>query len=315
MEDIFLYDRMKRMRMLAHAWAQKYNPHHNHLGQFSTAGEAHISVARDGTRTLGPKHPDNQLDPVLKNVHPSAAWTKNFEATYNQRLKNFADSWTDLGKPITADALKAREDAHIVALVTPGELWTRTSSKGLQGILTDGRFKSAFETNKTGAAIGANKIKLTNYLESRAEQEEQMFGYDQKTKSEDRPIYGYLSDGANGEQNFASAYGDVAIRFKPEVRAKSTFTLGDSLDEGGSEDAPRMLPNPVLKPTGTAASNYNSPEGNTSLIKDVYTETQMHGGVSKSHIAHVVFHSKAPSAALTKLLQRENIPYSVAGAS
>jgi hypothetical protein len=37
----------------------KYNPHHDASGRFSTSDEAHSIVARDGTRTIGPKHPDN----------------------------------------------------------------------------------------------------------------------------------------------------------------------------------------------------------------------------------------------------------------
>lgn len=47
----------------------KYNPHHDARGRFSIAGEAHLIVARDGTRTLGPKnpnHPDNLLSPTQK---------------------------------------------------------------------------------------------------------------------------------------------------------------------------------------------------------------------------------------------------------
>jgi len=54
----FLYEE-EMQEILLLLYDLKHNPNHDHLGRFSTEGEAHLIVARDGTRTFGPKHPSN----------------------------------------------------------------------------------------------------------------------------------------------------------------------------------------------------------------------------------------------------------------
>lgn len=68
-------------------YQQKYNPHHDAQGRFSSADGAVTIVHQDGTREKGPMHPDN-----LSGIHKIQA--KDFEET--EAFKKVLDGTTDL---------------------------------------------------------------------------------------------------------------------------------------------------------------------------------------------------------------------------
>jgi len=288
---------------------EKYNPHHDHLGRFSTAGEAHLIVARDGTRTPGPKnplHPNNLVPKILQKLKPPQAIIDKYN---NNKATVFAFKAAKAGMSVE-DYTKAL-DQKAVDLFKDAQPWIRVRPQILGKVLTDGRFKSQHETGKSGGLLD---------VWHRASVEEDLFGYDQmKTEDEDRPIYGYLS--ADGDGRLKSAdptkagwgdtvdmYGSVSVRLKESIKDNTTWTGNDSLSSAGY-----LLPSALSKPdhTGFAALKYDSPLKYASLAEvPTYPEAQYHGGVNTSHIAEVVFENGSDiKPAVVKKLKALGIPY------
>lgn len=159
--------------------------------------------------------------------------------------------------------------------------WTRTSPYILRTILQDGRFKTRFE--------GSGSLASFDDLEKRAETEQKFYGYTLNLPVQERPIFGYLSCQANGDATHGhlilEAYGSAAIRFKDEIKARTTFCIGDSLMQ---QDAPIAYSEDAL------------PERIDEIIP--YVEAQFHGGVTVEDIAEVVFLLERSNASIQSLI-------------
>jgi hypothetical protein len=122
-------------------------------------------------------------------------------------------------------------DRGLPPATTPSELLTvdqalrlrpitiTANDAGIAGILRDQRFKSQFETGSSGGAFAPDlrrDIEAT-YLKVPLD-----------TPDAKRPIYGAL--GLAPLMPFVRSYGDYTFLLKPEVKQRSTYTLGDSLD-------------------------------------------------------------------------------------
>jgi hypothetical protein len=117
-------------------------------------------------------------------------------------------------------------------------------------ILQDGRFKSQFETGTSGGYLGP----------ARAMAEERMFGVPQDADPSQRLIYGALRSARPDEQMVGTGswvprwqagtthYGDHTFLLRPEAKARSTYTLGDSLslDRGTRMSGPTPVERPFL---------------------------------------------------------------------
>lgn len=87
----------------------------------------------------------------------------------------------------------------------------------------DGYFKSSIETGKgTFKTIG----------DERAIKERKMFGMNENCSFDEYPKYGFLSakDRMSYKDIVGWGYGDTYVRFKPSMKGKATFTIGDSYD-------------------------------------------------------------------------------------
>lgn len=199
--------------------------------------------------------------------------------------------------PIPRRQLEIRE--HVRAELARGELSMRRTPRSSLSILREGRFKSQFETGRSGGSLSPS---------SRGAAEHRMFGYpapkgairDPNTgmtvkpadthaewnavfPGEKRPVYGYIKDPAT-DVDGAEWYGDVRFVMKNEVRARSTFTNGDSLGEAFS---PFHFDDDNLEWVTT--SGYGSALGDKwKLGTNGYTEVQYHGGLHMSDVAEVV---------------------------
>ena len=129
-----------------------------------------------------------------------------------------------------AEYEKACQD-HIEKLMAGAIVWYRCGVAGLEGLLRDGRFKSQHETHSSDGFLNE---------EIRKNFEEHFFGCDETMRNEDRPIFGYLSDeddadgkgyafGPGCAYDGPDHYGRIAVRFKDEVRERTTMTFRDSL--------------------------------------------------------------------------------------
>jgi len=202
---------------------------------------------------------------------------------------------------------------HVTKLVADTEIWMRRRPQTLWSILRDGRFKSQFETHRSGG---------TYDLPARRDTEEAFFGYPEKLAHERRPVYGYLTSEPFGRFGLTSEdevgfYGKVAIRFKKwQVARKVTFTLEDSLSEGSMKEGLSLVPVPLLAPSYHALSLRRSyytdylHEWVTLHDVDPYAEIQLHEGLYIDDIAEVVFFDRyGVDADLENELENRGIPY------
>jgi hypothetical protein len=193
------------------------------------------------------------------------------------------------------DATRSDSQREILAkdAVKNAEIMIAIPAGALQEILDDGRIKSQFETGKSGGYLGE---------EMRSGQETFAFGYHPRIDPTLRPIYGYVH---NKKIRYTKAmydvrqYGNVHIVLKDEIKNRTTFTSDDSLNQP-------MIPAPVNKPNKMAV--------HPSMSFSLYTEAQIHGGVSVSDIAKVVVsRDNYNNAYIAKLLKTAGIPFEIAG--
>lgn len=198
---------------------------------------------------------------------------------------------------------------HLADLVKDTEVRIRVPESVLGSILADGQVKSQFETDTSQGVLNPA---------TRARAEDLMFYPDAAPENDQRPIYGYLSS-PNGDESSAQAYGDIVVRLKSDVRARTTITFGDSLYsslDGSTTATPLVAP--------TVASLYAPNDrvrdvlGWKAPVEDLdstfYVEAQVHGQVLLDDIAEVVFTSgvdlpNAQRSALIAQLRALGVPY------
>lgn len=208
---------------------------------------------------------------------------------------------------MTPEAYGAAVDKHLQSLVSGSAVYTRVPTEVLSTILGDGRLKSQFETH-TGISAGVFGD------ETRGPAEKDFFGFDgSKQPVEHRPIYGYLETKASrgkAEDPYAmvNEYGGVAIELKPHVHDRTTVFFGDSLTDhinGEPVHNLRGIPQPMNKVTNLAVPYMHLADPlkakKLSDVTDIYTEAQIHGGVSVGDIAAVHFNGKATPEQRTHL--------------
>lgn len=202
----------------------------------------------------------------------------------------------------------------------------RVTPQTLAVVLSDGRFKTQFETK---SSAGYNDPKF------RAMFEAQWFGIGQglpddeavKVTPERRPIYGYVMvDGVrpintDKGKDMLSWYGNIQVVLKDEVRKRTTAMFGDSIN-----DHKNGMPSPIDNPTWesyTPMARQGVPEEYshplTARDRDVnsdkfksktYAEAQIHDGVTISDIEEVIFPTE-PSADLRANLESAGISWRV----
>lgn len=208
--------------------------------------------------------------------------------------------------------------ASLGGAVRSAELYVRVDRGDLPKILASGRFKTQFETGNSGGAFAPAE---------RSVAEEQVFGTPQSIDPKLRPIYGYgsapgFADYHSPNERMVSGYGPVAIRLKPSVRARTTFTAGDSLGypdiaQGSPVESPDIRSFPMAyyhhrrlakHLIGTA----RPPAGRLRMIQEdvSYLEMQYHGGVTVDDIAEVGF-DRPPPQSVADALAARGIPWRV----
>jgi hypothetical protein len=113
-------------------------------------------------------------------------------------------------------------------------------------------------------------------------------------------------------------YGSVVLRLRPYVRARATFTFGDSLDQASTLSAePPFAPAPLAQPRMVAL---NSEIDCLTAAKPAdavdsryrYIEAQIHGGIRPIDVQEVVFTlGTSASAPILAALSRMGLPFNV----
>ena len=197
----------------------------------------------------------------------------------------------------------------------------------LRKVLKDGQFKSSAETGKgTFKVIAEDRFK-------RIEQGVFNLADDAMDidKIDELPKYGFMAgrERMDFDPIVGHGYGETFVRFKPEVRQRSTVTLGDSFD---GNSGPRLTPasplNDVADDLPTNFFNYLGPNedlqvriqnkkhwrkwGETRDYKDLmmaargqpYVETQIYGRLGLDDVDAILVESKKVKAELRKRLDK-----------
>lgn len=152
-------------------------------------------------------------------------------------------------------------DENVKAFMESAEIGIQMKPKALGRFITSGEMKNGFQKGAVGS-VGKGK---SGYFGIRKDSEDEMFG--EIDDDANRPIYGYLehpdrmrSQGAEVGSN----YGKVQLLLKSEVKARATYTVGDSLDDqrfwgqivGAVNDPPSHRDLPVTNYTPESLAEY-----------------------------------------------------------
>jgi hypothetical protein len=158
----------------------------------------------------------------------------------------------------------------------------------------------------------------------RRQTESALWGIPESALPHARPKYGYLHSepdglGATTPADLDVLYGSIMVRFKPHVKARTTFTGADSLDDTDQGLTPGVAPTSLEAPSWTAlhrrigdAVALPSAAALTEAAERTvwYVEAQFHGALAPADIAEVVF-KHPPGIVLQGLLAAQGIPWRV----
>lgn len=166
--------------------------------------------------------------------------------------------------------------ANIKAVIADSPLTIRVPEDILGKIIDTGYMLNQHSTGTSGGTLDPNY---------RAAGERNAFGT-HLSKPEDFPIYGYLNtdnNGFNTDEELAR-YGQVRIVLKPEVRKRTTITVGDSLELFEQRQA---VGTPLLNPGKEVVDGKADDLAKIPPDFSEFIEAQIHGGVRVSDIAEI----------------------------
>jgi len=193
----------------------------------------------------------------------------------------------------------------------------RINSTKLGPLLSDGRYKTSYETGKRLSTAG---LMYEGYLDRRAVMENLWFGYDDNTPDSARPIYGFMRANNGNTPQFLQGYGDSEIILKPSVLSRTTLSIGDSLNglshttpfKAGSNISPDYRNNNTIGQTaaaykaGTGINYFSHPASEYTIL-----ETQFHGGVTLGDIDKIIIHRSDVPQTLLNRLDKAGISYEI----
>jgi hypothetical protein len=216
------------------------------------------------------------------------------------------------------EAYRTELQAQVERTVPRLHPWVRMTGQSLAGALRDGRWKTQHEIQSSGGTYSPS---------NRRSLERSLFGYDEEsTPHHERPVYGYLTDHADGEspsgpmrRDGASQYGGVAVRLKRQsVAHHTTWTGEDSFGHSLNGFVPSLYLRPSYRSLPAEEVATSGHDASSSRFEDLpghvfgYVEAQYHGGLHPEHVAEVVFHQGHELPHAREELDRLGIPYRMA---
>lgn len=235
------------------------------------------------------RHLDAMADRVLLDGRDPPTVDSSSFGAYQPYASNVGKAYETLAQAAGSSVDDIVREAEFILQETADDLIlsTRRSTDSLVRILNDGRFKSQFETGKSGGTLNPDY---------RAAAEKYMFGYQKALPVEQRPIYGYLRD--PGRPDGASWYGDALMDLRPSVRERTTVVWTDSLGAAAQPSPLNRIRASAFDPRSGTGTPTMPKIGRTGYP---YTEAQMHGGVSADDILRVTFEAKPDDAVAVTL--------------
>jgi hypothetical protein len=259
--------------------------------------------------------------PLWQNLErPYLVGSGNPYLTKGTRKYDFVKSATNATVPDTLDeAVRMVKPQLGEALEAPTVIMMQPNKA--KNFLNQGKYKNIHATGgKRPASAGAGGV---DYVDNRRLYEYGYFGYSDDVAAELRPIYG-MKQNTEMSNIHTQVYGNVEIVLKPAVDTRTTFTIGDSLNDFIAPQPIRNYDTNVIfnEVDGATAELVRSAEKvmqgdvNYFLGDDFYgyIETQVHGGVSTDDVAEVVFHGEPDFGSpeiqgLTDKLDSKGIPW------
>lgn len=215
-------------------------------------------------------------------VRISSEWVRDVARHNEPRLERLARR-----NGMSARQYKRVLTAHLDHLLQHADLRIRLDQESLGAVLTTGRIKTQFETGSSSALFAPP---------FRERGEKRIFGYEIDLAPEARPVYGYLLDGdeSTGSSHGLEDYGDIVVIVSSDVRNRTSFTMGDSLDQTIAGEVPLIAPSPIKRPHWTSADLLTSDPLDLQQFQDYrfYVEAQIHGGLRAADIRTVRFPTK-----------------------
>ncbi len=291
---------------------------HSHADTLIRKAEANVSM----TRPVPPAPPAAPVAPPPAIAQATAPQVHSAVPKARQTMLDKAEAANENGITVMAkrSGMKPAEYKQALAeeltkFAAKNDIYHRTSNYSLKRILESGRLKSQFEKG-IGSIGGLEDTDVRKLVENQI----MSVGFDiDPTK---RPIYGYMRNKpfGLGDDDAVDMYGDIAIKMKPAVKERSTFTMGDSLSTShwGNDVNHHVVP--VNAPTH---HNIFVHQGHSDNPLEVlrsgkiekswdYAEAQIHGGSDLSDFEHIYFPpDMAPDAETVLLLKQHNIPFTV----
>lgn len=130
---------------------------------------------------------------------------------------------------IPKEVLKGGAYDNEIEFMKKAKVAIQVDSSVLKNIAKDDRLKNMFEYGAK-ESIGQGDEAYRSIRESG---EEKLFGLEYRAPAFKRPIYGIVESPENllTKSNELSHYGDVQIVLKDKVKTRTTYTIGDSLDD------------------------------------------------------------------------------------
>jgi 2'-5' RNA ligase len=206
----------------------------------------------DEARKLWERKPDDSMyhDEDMHNAYYGESKTVT--------LKGTTDG-APVSEMISSKVAQGGGDENAKGFMADGKVAMQVSEKAFVKMIS-GKSQKVLNRFESGAVDGVGK-KNKNYNTVRKEAEKELFGLDDTADPAIRPKYGYIehpdrltSQGASMSSN----YGKVQIIFGDDVKTRTTYTVGDSLDQA--------------KLLGLPAMAVNNPAGNLVKMKNVSRE-------------------------------------------
>jgi hypothetical protein len=231
----------------------------------------------------------------------------------NKRLQGFvAKTVSEWEAPVVARYKERVEivEKRLLSVMKDGKVTIAVDRGTLEKIFNDGKFKNQFDTKKSGGLLDFSRRKTA---------EKAVFDLDVNIPSQQRPIYGYITDNltkldfglaTNTEEwldtilsvrnSRTSQYGSIKVILKDSVKDRATATIGDSLSRNIIGDD-LLAVKPDLSNMGFY--RYGAPTGNVGLPDFSYLETQIKGGVTLDDVEAIYVPFKSGNDLDTKAIE------------
>lgn len=189
-------------------------------------------------------------------------------------------------------------ERYFERVIAGGKLRQRVDSKSFQGIVESNRVKTQIETGRTYGA--------TENIPARIDISRNMFGTNVGIDDSKYEKYGYLAfnDVIDIADENLKWYGEIILEYKDDIKARTTFTLGDSYanNAGNGDIIGSKITSPsrysigrngAKKEIAKIAELYKNGDYDLySLLKETriaYFELQYHGEITLENIQRIIF--------------------------